>query len=76
MWNVADANNAVSYALTHEEAIAVAAEMGYTKTASWKTGSYSCTRIGARLLQLLEPYRMTTEKWRAKVVKLLRPQID
>jgi hypothetical protein len=72
VWNVARASNAVSYALTHEEALAVAEQMGYTQTASWKAGIYSCTRVGSRLLRLLEPYRMTPEKWRAKIVRLSR----
>jgi hypothetical protein len=70
VWNVADPGKTVTYALTHDEAVAVAEKMGYTQTPSWKTGSYSCTRIGVRLLQLLEPYRMEPEKWRTKVRKI------
>jgi hypothetical protein len=67
VWNISDGNKTVTYALTHGEAVAVADQMGYTKTDSWKTGSYSCNRIGVKLGKLLEQYCMTPEKWRARI---------
>lgn len=64
VWNVADAGKTVTYALTYAEAVAVADEMGYTKTESWQKGRYDCTRVSGRLLELLEAHRMTPARWR------------
>jgi hypothetical protein len=63
VWSVNDPANTVTYALTYAEALAVADAMGYTKTQSWQRGLYSCTSISARLLQLLEPHRMNSDRW-------------
>lgn len=68
VWNIADGSKTVTYALTHAEAVAVSDQMGYTKSASWLNDrSYSVSTIGAQLGKLLEPYRMTPEKWRARI---------
>jgi hypothetical protein len=73
VWNLEKENHEpTTYALTYEEAYAVAQEMGYTRTPSWvNNGRYVNTSPGKRLTALLESYRMTSEIWRAKVAGIL-----
>lgn len=73
VWNLNDPKLAVTYALSYQEAIAVAGAMGWTKTPSWATGGYTTSRPSKRLLELLEPFKMTSEKWWQKVVGNERP---
>jgi hypothetical protein len=70
VWNVQDAGRAVTYALTYAEAVQVATVMGYTATKSWHCGIYTTTRPSQRLLELLEPFRMTTDKWRLRISQI------
>lgn len=67
VWYVDADEEPVTFALTYPEALAIATEMGWTATQSWTNGYYTNTRPGAKLRQLLEPYRMDRAKWRAKV---------
>jgi hypothetical protein len=68
IWNTGDLPLAVCYCLTYREALGVADEMGWTKTASWVEGNvYVTTAPSERLLGLLEEFKMTPERWRAKV---------
>lgn len=70
VWNLGETASTVTYALEYMEALQVAEKMGWTKTDSWiKHGAYSTTNPGARLTSLLEPYRMTPDRWWNKVVK-------
>jgi len=39
VWHLAEPDAAVTFALTYAEALGVAKEMGYTRTASWRRGS-------------------------------------
>lgn len=72
VWGMQDADCLKTYALTQTEAVAVAEKMGYTETDSWNVnGIYATTKPGAKLLALLEPFEMTPERWRAKVLNLL-----
>lgn len=72
VWGIQMAECLATYALTQSEAVAVGTAMDYTDTDSWRLdGSYSTTRPSKKLLGLLEGYRMTPEKWRAKVLGLL-----
>ena len=69
IWELDNPDKTVSYALTYSEAIRVGEEMGYTATDSWvKKGKYANTRPGRRLCNLLEPHRMTLQRWRQKVI--------
>lgn len=70
VWNLFESDKAVVYALTYAEAYAVADTLGWTRTASWKQGTYSTTRPSERTVQLLQPYKMTPEKWWLRVTKL------
>lgn len=58
VWNLQDPARTVLYALTYAEAKEVADEMGWTKTVSWQSGSYSTTSPSQRLRGLLEPFLM------------------
>jgi hypothetical protein len=64
VWNLAGPpDQIVTFALTYQEAVSVAENMGYTATASWKAGIYTTTKPSARLRGHLEPYRMTPTRW-------------
>ena len=58
------------FALTQKQAVAIGDSFRWTNTASWEAGSYITSRPGNELLNLLEPYRMTPEKWRELVTGL------
>jgi hypothetical protein len=72
VWHLEDFHRRVTYALTYQEAFSIAERLGWTRTASWNQGAYTTTRPSAEILSLLEPYRMTPEKWRAKVTGLMK----
>jgi hypothetical protein len=63
VFNLADQTQTVVYAFSVTEGLAIAEEMGWTKTASWARGAYSVTKPGRRLMGLLEPFRMTRDRW-------------
>ena len=67
VWSIGEPGEPTIYALTHDETVDVARKMGYTKTPSWKAGSYGTTNPGKKLVSLLDPYRMTPEKWWNKI---------
>lgn len=70
VWYVNTPDN-VTYALTYAEALTVAEEMGWTKTASWDIGNYTTNNPSKNLLALLETHKMTPEKWWDKVTNLV-----
>jgi hypothetical protein len=67
VWYAGDPARSEVFALTYGEALAVAEEMGYTETESWRRGRYVVTAPGPRLRELLDPYRMTPEAWGRKL---------
>lgn len=67
VWNVVDPTNAVTMCLTYNEALVVAAEMGWTATTSWENGKYSSSSPGRRLRELLVPYEMHPGAWRERI---------
>lgn len=84
VWYVLEPEKTIIYALTHEETVLVADEMGYTNTDSWrgktktakkqKRGAYYTSRPSLKLKRLLEPFKMSQEKWRTRVIGSLRPR--
>lgn len=73
VWDVHDAGRTTTYALTQAEAVAVGDAMGWTRTRSWKDQSgYSTRHISPRLQELLDPYLMSPETWRSKVMGQVR----
>lgn len=72
VWHLDDGKDQVCYALTYSEAFEVAERMGWTITDSWlKGGKYVTTRPSVKLVSLLEPYRMTSSRWRSKVLRTM-----
>ena len=67
VWSLGEPGKPIIFALTHDETVNVAKEMGYTRTPSWKKGTYTTTNPSKKLVSLLDPYRMTPEKWRNKI---------
>jgi hypothetical protein len=65
-----DPKKITTYALTYREAHGIAEMKGWTKTPSWAKGGYAVTHPGKDLIEILEPYRMTKEKWWEKVTSL------
>jgi hypothetical protein len=69
-WNVRNPSKTAGYALTYREALKVAKDLGWTKTASWERAGCSSQRPSARIVELLEPYRMGPGHWAQKVSEL------
>lgn len=77
VWHVNDPNSHIIYALTYSEALEVAEEMGWTKTETWaKKGKYSSTSPSKTIVELIEKYKMTPEKWRNKVKNTGKDLVD
>ena len=53
VWSLGKPGEPTIYALTHDETVDVAKKMGYTRTPSWKTGSYATTNPSTKLVSLL-----------------------
>jgi hypothetical protein len=67
--NLAIPEKTVTYALTYREAVEVGDVMGYTKSPSWvEHHSYSTRHFGIKLINCLDQYTMTPERWRKKVI--------
>lgn len=67
VWNLANGSETVTFAMSYAEALRIGDVMGYTLTDSWHQGSYATTSPSVRLRELLEPYRMTPERWWERV---------
>jgi hypothetical protein len=78
IWHVKESHKTEAFAMTYDEALSVARKMGWTKTASWKTGAgtgkrgYSVHTVSddGRLWTLLEPFKMNPKKWKHKIVEV------
>ena len=68
VWNVDSEEELEIFALRYPEAVAIAENMKWTDTISWSRGGYSITNPSKNLLLLLEPNRMSLEKWWPTVV--------
>jgi hypothetical protein len=68
VWNVQAPERSDVYALTFSDALQVMEKKGYAKTYSWtKKGYYFVRSAGSELKEILEPYKMTTERWQEKL---------
>jgi hypothetical protein len=64
VWHANTPEESSVYALTYEEALRIVESKPYVTSKSWKEdGGYSVTHAGAELRKMLEPYRMTQERW-------------
>jgi hypothetical protein len=70
VWYAGRAGEEEALALTYAEVLDVADKLGWTETASCLEGrKYANTRPGARVRELLEPYRMSPDRWRGKMLE-------
>ena len=68
VWHVDGASPPETYALTYKESEAISKAMGWDKKPTWITkGRWDNTQPGKTICALLEPHRMTPEKWREKI---------
>ena len=52
-------------------AVRVADDMGSTKTNTWEKGAFSYSKPSKKLLNLLEPYKMSPpKKWWNKIIDM------
>lgn len=64
VWHLNTPDEAVTYGLRYPEAVAIAEELGWTKTISWqRDGRYSTSNPSKNLCALLEAHRMSPDKW-------------
>jgi hypothetical protein len=72
IWHLDEASETVIYALTYQEALAIAETLGWTETKSWRFlhRAYSTTRPSVEIVSRLAPYRMTPDKWWPKITGL------
>ena len=69
IWYIEDESKTVTYALTYGEAFTICVKMGWTQTKSWKEGKgYSTTKPSKKLKELIEPYKMDSNKWWKKII--------
>jgi hypothetical protein len=67
VWDVGQPGDAAVYLMSYAEAFGVAEEMGWHQTSSWAKGSYTATRVSAKLRDLIARYAMTPERIHALV---------
>jgi len=70
VWGLNGRNPPEMYLLSHAEAIVVGDLMGWTRTGSWiNGGKYSTSRPGKKLLDILAPYKVVVNGWRAALLE-------
>jgi len=70
IWYIEEEDKSITYALTYGEAFEICKKMGWSETISWKqNGGYSTTKPSKKLKELLEPYKMNSNKWKGKIIK-------
>ncbi len=68
VWNVQTPERSDVYALSFNDALQVMKKKGYVKTDSWtKKGYYFVRSAGPELKEILQPFKMTTERWQEKL---------
>lgn len=72
LWGLDAPNDAATYALTYQEALRIAEAMEWTATESWAKGYYFTSAPSEKLLDLLDPYRMSAKAWREKITAISR----
>jgi len=68
VWNVESPSESNIFVLTFDEAMSVLEQKGYSKTDAWRRdGYYFVRKAGSELKEMLEPFRMTPERWQQKL---------
>jgi len=69
VWNATIPEKAEFFAVTYGEALEVLKKRKHTKRSSWKEGGrWVATKVGTKLETLLEPYKVTAEGWKRKLL--------
>jgi len=75
VWHARSAGEAVFYAMSWEQAKAIADELGWTDTATWRgRGTYTNNQPGERVKAAIAPHRMEQGKW-AALIGTQRPRM-
>lgn len=75
IWYLGDPKLTRAYALTFDEAVSIAEALGWTCTQSWIVqGGYSTSNPNGKLISLLSPYAMTSERWRKRILQITEIQ--
>lgn len=69
VWNLGTPQEAVTYAMDYTQALAIAEDMGWTRTPSWERGGYSTNSPSRKLVALLEPFKMSAGSWWRLIVE-------
>lgn len=70
VWHVATPAKSLVYAMRYEDALCIADEMGYAASPSWRDGGYyASSNPSAKLVEQLEPHRMTSDRWRSLLLR-------
>lgn len=67
VWGVGT-DRVTTYALSQREVVEVAEALGYTLAQSMQKDLYSSVPQSRTLVELLEPFRMTPEAWKRKII--------
>jgi hypothetical protein len=74
VWHVDSSAAEITFAMSYGEALGIADAMGWTQTSSWLVGKkYSNSGPGAKLRDLMEPFRMDSAAWRNRVLGFVAP---
>ncbi len=63
VWYLGEPAQAVTYAMTYAQAVALADAQGWTATPSWGTGGYTSNKPSQQLIEKLDRYRMVPGCW-------------
>lgn len=68
VWNAGNPHKSCVYALTYREALRIVEKKPYVKSDAWlKDGRYTVVHAGVELKEMLEPYRMTQDRWQQRL---------
>jgi hypothetical protein len=68
VWGLQSPQHAACYALTYQEAYGVAQRLGWLDTPTWVAkGIYTTNNPSARVMEQLEPFKMTPAAWAQKI---------
>ena len=71
VWHINDPATSVTYVMTYPEARTIAETMGWLVTPTWaKRGYYANNNPGKKLVALLEPFRMSNQRWNDRMVEM------
>jgi hypothetical protein len=67
VWGVGSPARSEFFALTYSDALGIATDLGWTKNASWTKGRYVSNNPNAELMKRLDPFRVQSPDWQARI---------